>query len=521
MSGASYIRGYLLKITEKCNLNCPSCPLKHQKNITTEEIIHKLSNYKNGTQILLCGGEIFIRKDIFSILEIAKRLNLFPGIITNGRIFVYNHIIDKLLSYTNTVILTPFLTNDNTYKNLTGCKEGFKQSIEGLRQILRYKEMNIELRYPLNSTTVRHINSILYFLKTIGKSNKIYIVFSLFKEFRKDINQNLIIKTLLKSQDMFRESGKYYKIYFEDFPYCLPVNVSHISSNRFVIAEENNALCQFIQSQESYKKILACSECIYNNGCKGIPSGIYTGDIEKYIKPEKGVRSNSFDYIQIKSGIKINEPCKNCRIYITDALKNPERYLYLRQKNNISLYYTDTESFSQEEIRETKIIRQQLYIDTSKKTALDDFQKDIKILKLNNWCDRCNYLSKCAAFFTISDDIPFEREERWLKQEIKRLTGKVLDVGCGDMRFYKNIVNDLIQKNKIKYFGIDINQKALLQLKKDIPGALTIKTTIEEFRYESGFFDYIFMLRSINHFYDMNKAFENIISLLKNYGMII
>ncbi|MCX7942900.1 MAG: radical SAM protein [Deltaproteobacteria bacterium] len=518
MSFSIPIEGKLINVTNKCNLRCSFCTIKSKEEPKLDQILHTIEGIKPNSNIILGGGEALIRKDIFTILNILYQKNVHIAIITNGRIFVYDELVKKVIRYSDTFIYSPFLTNKGLYSRFTGVKEAFAQSLNGLKNLLRIKNSNVELRFPLNQLTITHLSRLENTLKTLT-NNQIYIVFTL-SGFLSNENHRIFSKILI-SPKLFDKVKIYSKIFFEDIPYCIHEKETHIHSHRFQYLDKVDTTCPLIIKNTKYKKLLICTECIHDNLCKGLVCTLDSQQVTHYIKPIKGVKSNSFDYIRLDKEIDINKPTKNCEIYLRYPFDNPNRYLFLNTKGRTYLYYTDTNSFSDDDIKRTKIERQQLYIDISKKTALDDFRRDIKQLKLDTFCETCSNIDRCAAFFSVSNDLPFAREERWLKEEIKRLKGKVLDVGCGDMRFYKDLINKLLSEKKIEYFGIDIEQNSLNELKKEIPYAITIKSAIEEFSFEDEYFDYIFLLRSLNHFYDVHKAFNNISRLVRNYGMII
>lgn len=77
-----------LDLTYRCNERCLHCYLDHDDHgeMTTAEIKHLLNEMAEaGVFILtLSGGEIFVRKDFFEILEHARRLSFCVKLKTNG-----------------------------------------------------------------------------------------------------------------------------------------------------------------------------------------------------------------------------------------------------------------------------------------------------------------------------------------------------------------------------------------------------------------------------------------------------
>ncbi len=92
-----------LHITNKCILHCRHCVFSSGERILPEMNFEKISkiidNFSAITKrqgiINLFGGEVLLRKDIFDIINKAKRKGLFVGITTNCQ--VSDNLIKKLL----------------------------------------------------------------------------------------------------------------------------------------------------------------------------------------------------------------------------------------------------------------------------------------------------------------------------------------------------------------------------------------------------------------------------------------
>ena len=77
-----------LDLTYRCNERCVHCYLDHDDHgeMTTAEIKHLLDEMAaaGGSILTLSGGEIFLRKDFFEILEHARRLMFCVKLKTNA-----------------------------------------------------------------------------------------------------------------------------------------------------------------------------------------------------------------------------------------------------------------------------------------------------------------------------------------------------------------------------------------------------------------------------------------------------
>lgn len=95
----------VLETNLTCNLRCYFCYQREihtvrQHILTPEEIKQSFSSIKSTDieEIMLIGGEIFVRSDIFRIFDVFEELQFFFSITTNGTLITADRL-KKLLSY--------------------------------------------------------------------------------------------------------------------------------------------------------------------------------------------------------------------------------------------------------------------------------------------------------------------------------------------------------------------------------------------------------------------------------------
>lgn len=80
--------GYVVEITDRCNLTCPHCyqmPDNRKIDKTLESIVEEIKNYPNdGISITFAGAEPTMRKDLFHLIIKVKELGRPVNILTNG-----------------------------------------------------------------------------------------------------------------------------------------------------------------------------------------------------------------------------------------------------------------------------------------------------------------------------------------------------------------------------------------------------------------------------------------------------
>lgn len=100
--------GYVIEITDRCNLTCPHCyqmPDNRKIDKSIDDIIENLKTYPDdGESITLAGAEPTMRKDIFELVEKIKNLHTQTGhkprtvnVLTNGVILDKEDYVKKLI----------------------------------------------------------------------------------------------------------------------------------------------------------------------------------------------------------------------------------------------------------------------------------------------------------------------------------------------------------------------------------------------------------------------------------------
>lgn len=212
-----------LHLTRKCNLNCYYCSAdefikkEKEKELDTKEWVNLLKRLKEIQvfDVSFSGGEIFLRKDIFKILETAVKCN-FPKmrLTTNGTLI--SDAVAKRLKSLNFKNIEISLDGNKEMNDQIRGEGSFNKTIEGINNLVNngiipsirftplknnYKKLNemADLLYSFNIKKFA-LNS----LKPTGKCSKIY----------KDIMLDFFIETeeLHKIIDNIREKYSDFKI---------------------------------------------------------------------------------------------------------------------------------------------------------------------------------------------------------------------------------------------------------------------------------------------------------------------
>jgi organic radical activating enzyme/SAM-dependent methyltransferase len=520
-------RSVYLKTGSFCNNRCVFCPETDRNSIVPlDDILLCMETLKKEgfNRLILTGGEPLIRKDILKIFSSIAESSLDAGVVTNGRMLCYQKVCDALLKYGVKIIITGLHSHKKEiHDRITGVPGSFEQTAAGIKNLSVSQQIDLIIRPVITSINASDIADFPLFLQKIT-NEKTQILFAYQETLR---NEKELFLSAEQAESAIRrgiegcmDAG--FACGFEGMPHCMLKNFSSIREEqamRIFSGAMKQDSCIPDPSLIEFSKLLQCSECVADHVCHGIykSCGI---DSDKVL-PIRGVRSNSFDYME-KSCIDGFLPRKrNCKGSSFKIQGTKDRNLFLSEDKKIVLYHTDTGDFSDEEISTVKRERCQIYADISSKLQLDDFQKDVRQLRILETCMVCSRRNSCPQVYeVIADEVPFEREERWIRQELRRMNGKVLDVGCGDLR-YQDIIRKLTESNEIEYHGLDPDINAILRLKKSGIKMIMHNLPVEKFIFRHGYFDYVLILRSFNHFEDLDRTFEILCGLMRNNAQLI
>jgi len=176
---------YPMKAGGACNNNCMVCSDIGNKAgfKSAEEIKHLIDKAKKrNLPILLCGGEVPIRKDFFEILEHAKKTG--PEKVrlrTNGRIFSYNQFVKRVLDYGIRDFIIPIYghtaTLHDSMTGVSGWNRGththekndgsFDQTITGITNLLK-SGARVTANVVLIEKNYEFFDQIIAYLNAVG-----------------------------------------------------------------------------------------------------------------------------------------------------------------------------------------------------------------------------------------------------------------------------------------------------------------------------------------------------------------
>lgn len=159
-----------IELLTYCNENCVHCyiPQHNLKGIETKKIKEIISEFRamGGLNLTLTGGEIFLRDDLFEIIQYARSLNLRVFLLTNATLISKDIAIKlKELSVTE-ISVSVYSLDEKIHDQITRYRGSLKRTLQAL-------EYAKEVRLPVTvKTPLMELNKYSYRdLKIFCKEN--------------------------------------------------------------------------------------------------------------------------------------------------------------------------------------------------------------------------------------------------------------------------------------------------------------------------------------------------------------
>ncbi|MDD4907550.1 MAG: radical SAM protein [Candidatus Omnitrophica bacterium] len=164
-----------------CNNNCLSCLLdKKQKDKSLQEVKNELALASTrGEQVVLFGGEPFLRKDIFEILDHAGKLDIHHFYIySNARVFIYRKLAQAVNKTILRKMIIPFFGFTQEHDRSCRMEGAFLQAIEGIKNIKSFApRIKIEAAVYICGPGLKTLAGLTHYLSNSGIDEFRFIFF--------------------------------------------------------------------------------------------------------------------------------------------------------------------------------------------------------------------------------------------------------------------------------------------------------------------------------------------------------
>ena len=143
-----------------CDLDCCHCYLDDKRTdaLTTEEILQTLDQARQmgALKLTLSGGELFLRKDLFTILEYARQSRFYIKLKTHGGLLT-EEVADKLAEIgINRVDFSVYSLKEDVHDYITRRGGSLQKTMEGIERLVA---RNIPIRV---NCSVMNLNTDCY-----------------------------------------------------------------------------------------------------------------------------------------------------------------------------------------------------------------------------------------------------------------------------------------------------------------------------------------------------------------------
>ena len=519
----------LIKVGYGCNDHCSFCHTLDVRHIQGEavEVHRKIRRaYQLGhSMIVLSGGEPTIRPEIFSWAKHTAALGLDFGLVTNGRMLSYPKVVARLLKHRLRYVYLSLHGGTAKIHNLMVRSKAFEETFGAIEQ-LSGRGIDFSVNCVITKHNLNHLKGLVDALRPYPD---VHFKFSMVEP--KGGGKSLfdhIIPRVTDVAEKVREAIDYAEALWEEdhgqkpdfprrwvghggIPLCLmrgyEDRFDDLRTHGFDTMTEIGEPDFFPVDDQNKVQPPACRGCSLSGACPGLYIGYNERFGDEELRPVADhPRSNSFNYTY-EASMPVTRP--ECAVSATGlAPWEMGRHLFVKRGDIIERYRSRTRDFSDTEIAYVKHEIGQVYLDVSDKDAPTDFAKDLVQLQRAKECSECPEYADCTGLFELSESEVFTRDDARVRELVSQLSGRVLDVGCGEGP-YAELLAPLAQSGQLEYLGVDPHEAHIAELRERWPWAELRPTTAEALAQgildapdSLAPFDHVLVLRSWNHLHD-------------------
>lgn len=527
----------LIKVGYGCNENCTFCHTADVRHLddTEERVAWKIDRAKRlgYAMAVLSGGEPTIRPELLGWARRVAAHGMDFGLVTNGLMLSYPHLVDELVERCRLrYVYLSIHGGDAKVHGSVVRADTFRQAIAAIG-LLAGRVPDLTANCVVTTANVRHLRALvdrllpfpglcLKFSMTQpkGAADRAYDVLVPDVEVCAAAVQEAIEHGLAQT----RERGLALRFAHDGLPFCLLPGLEplydDLKTHRFaamIEADEDD----FVPVDDTAKvHPERCRPCALRGACPGLYRGYHQARGDGALRPVTDrPRSNSYHFVPERDVARPpGAPCPIRR----DGVRPYDRgrTLFLRLKDRMRLFRTESRDFSDEEILATKEELGQVYLDVSTKLSPDDFAKDLRKLRLADECAACPLHGQCTGCWEPAREDVFTRDDARVLALLAGLRGRVLDLGCGEGRYLEALAAQA-REGAIAYTGVDPDEGRLRVLASRYPFARFLAAPAEALPGDLGRVDHVLVLRSYNHLADPAAALDRAIAGLRPGGTLL
>ncbi|MBL9021581.1 MAG: radical SAM protein [Myxococcales bacterium] len=523
----------LVKVGYACNENCTFChtaDVRHQ-NDSADRVEWKIERARalGYDMVVLSGGEPTIRPELRRWAAKVASLDMDLGLVTNGLVLSYRGLADELIEehrlryvylslHGGTAKVHRSVVRADTFAQALAAIDNLEGRVPDLTINCVVTTANLESLGGLVDLLAERSGLTLKLSMTQPKGGAAHA----FDVIVPDVEA--CARAIHAAITRGIERGATIGFAHDGVPLCLLPGLEHLyddlKTHRYatmIEADEDD----FVPVDDVAKiHPPACDDCALKGPCPGLYRGYAESRGSGALRPVLGrARSNSYNLLPERDLAGQPGPACPVRAFGVSPFDRG-RTLLLKLRDRLRLYRTETRDFTDAELASTKLEREQIYVDVSRKLFSDDFARDLRKLTRSPACASCPDDARCTgAYEPIRADL-FSRDDARVREILAGLRGRILDVGCGEGR-YLDALAPAMDRGEVTYLGLDPEEERLALLAARHPRASFLAAHADELPAEGEPFDHALFLRSFNHLPDARRAISAVLERLAPGGTLL
>jgi pyruvate-formate lyase-activating enzyme/SAM-dependent methyltransferase len=502
---------FIVKVGYSCNNGCLFCHAADQQcigSLPTDQAIDRIADARahGATGVLLSGGEPTIRKDLLELADACRRHGLAFGLITNGRMLSYAPLLKRLARRGLDYVYLSLHGPEDVHETVTRAPGSFAQTWQAARLLDALDGIQLTVNAVVVRQNLDHLQALVRLLAPLRRARVKFTYVE--PKGQALVDDSLIphpveaaraIAAALELGERLGMPGNRFGV--DGLPHCLDPRLPTLQDDMFthdiVALREVDEERFFPIDYGNMHRPKACRGCRVGDACRGSWTRTFNRFGDHFLAPVYGGLSNSFNYFPDPGGSA-----------------SPQRALQLEIDGRKLPFATDTADFSEPHIRHVRDTIEQLYLQLDDRPMVDDFPAQLRKLRRAGPADAAKPL-----FVPLRKDL-FSLADQRVRTLLRSVTGRVLDVGCGQTR-YADLLEEKLAASAIDYVALDPAPGDTVRELADARRIRLLTQGIEDASFEPGSFDWVLVLRSHNHLADLWTAYSRVLAALRWGGSLL
>ncbi|MBN8610758.1 MAG: radical SAM protein [Deltaproteobacteria bacterium] len=524
----------LIKVGYGCNDHCTFCHTLDVRHVDGEasEVHAKIARAKElgHSMVVLSGGEPTIRPELVRWAEHVSSLGMGFGLVTNGRMLRYRDLVDRLVQHRLEYVYLSLHGGTPKTHNLMVRSDAFDETFEGLRNCSG-RGIDLSVNCVITKHNVDRLNelvdAVLPFRDAKIKLSMVEPKGGGDRNFehlvpRVEHVAMRVAEALAHARGKVGSEGPSFS--HGGIPLCLLPGWEHayddLRTHGFRTMVEIGEPDFFPVDDLNKVQPPACEGCSLRGACPGLYRAYDEAFGSSELRPRRGgARGNSFDFVAeriVRKDLPAEITTETCPVRPLGITPwDHARDLHVRHGSRLVRFRADGRDAADIELVRMRRETGQLYVDVSPKLASDDFSRDLRQLARSPICRGCGDRDRCAGLFEVTTEDVFARDDARVRARLQGITGDVLDVGCGELRYVAEL-----DRHDVRYVGIDPDAARLAALRSRMSRARTRLGGAEGIEDDAAF-DAVLVLHAWNHVADPEDLSRRLHRALRPGGVAL